>query len=55
MRGTKAKAIRREVYGDRVTSRRGRRYGAMDGVVFADQWRQRYQKAKREEAPDATD
>lgn len=49
MRGAKAKAIRREVYGDRVTSRRGRSYRVDEnGTITADQWRQRYQKAKKE-------
>lgn len=46
MRGTKAKALRREVYGD--TSIRGTKYSMLsNGMVIADDIRRNYQGKKK--------
>lgn len=49
MRGKKAKAIRRAIYGEDVTSRRGRTYTkGPRGIVTADDKRRAYQCAKKQ-------
>jgi len=48
MRGKRAKAIRRLVYGDRPTNRAGRIYHvAGSGQIFTDRLRMVYQKIKK--------
>ncbi len=48
MRGTKAKAIRRAVYGERSTRFcRFFRASPQHGQLVRDEWRRRYQAAKR--------
>jgi hypothetical protein len=47
MRGTKAKRVRREVYGDLSTKPEGRKYYRIPtGQIRADRLRNIYQKAK---------
>ena len=50
MNGKKAKAVRRKVYGDQVTSSHGRKYfvNRATGQISADKLRRVYQRIKKE-------
>ena len=48
MNGRMAKKIRKALYGDQVTSAKGRKYFADSRQIVSDKIRQLYQKIKRD-------